>query len=758
MGGSGRDSWYWSRLLAGVTATAVAVGLSLAIVPSAGAATTTLQVSGVVRDDQGTPVAGAVVNPYFCEAPIPNKPPNCHPLGPNNGPKATSDGNGLYSLTVSGLSTTVGASAFLTATPPADPGGYLFPQTITLPAPNYPSSLDFVLGTGARVAGIVTDHADQPVPFPDVIVTANDGAGYGLASANDGSYSILVPSYTYPNTQKFAVFAYPADFPTEGSVLVDAPDAVGGLALIPGTTTSGVNLQFHQPGTITGVVTDAGVPLTSSTTPYVFFDGPFASCAATSPECAQGVSSRIASIDATGHYVLTGVPPSSNLSLYLNENDVAFQMPLAAIAEGASVVCNIDVADPTPACSSASGPVDADHDGIIDSIDPDGGTGASVGAFADSRTPPTFGTITDPNGLTVQVTDATDPADGVSITTGSGTGPATLSVCGFGTLAVAANSTVVLTCGSIKAQVVTGSASIAVGGVVVNVPAGATGKVSDAGGGNFTVESLTGSGITVTNNGVTTTVPTGGTTIIDTTPPTITPVVTGTLGTNGWYTTTANLAWTVTDPDSTVSSKTGCGPVVVTADTTGTGFTCTATSSGGSASKSVTIKRDATLPALTFGSHPASYTIDQNIAITCVAADATSGLATPPCVNVNAPAYTFALGANTLTRTATDQAGNNRTASTGFTIVATIPTLCKLTNQFTQASAKYLALTAKQRQVVDALDAVACQILNGITPKLNAKQKAALVASYKTAVNALVTPGWLTTSQATTLVNAANTI
>ena len=125
---------------------------------------------------------------------------------------------------------------------------------------------------------------------------------------------------------------------------------------------------------------------------------------------------------------------------------------------------------------------------------------------------------------------------------------------------------------------------------------------------------------------------------------------------------------------------------------------------------------------------------------------------------MSAPAWTFALGANMVTKTATDQAGNSSTASTGFSVVATIPTLCNLTNQFTQGSAKYLALTAKQRQVVDGFAAAACQVLKGITPKLTTKQKTSVVASYKTAVTALVTPGWITTTQATILTNAANTI
>ena len=40
-----------------------------------------------------------------------------------------------------------------------------------------------------------------------------------------------------------------------------------------------------------------------------------------------------------------------------------------------------------------------------------------------------------------------------------------------------------------------------------------------------------------------------------------------------------------------------------------------AVSAGGSASQSLTIKRDATLPSVSFGSHASSYTVDQTVTI-----------------------------------------------------------------------------------------------------------------------------------------------
>ena len=84
----------------------------------------------------------------------------------------------------------------------------------------------------------------------------------------------------------------------------------------------------------------------------------------------------------------------------------------------------------------------------------------------------------------------------------------------------------------------------------------------------------------------------------DTTPPVITPSVSGTLGSNGWYTSNVSVSWTVGDPDSAITSQSGCGASNVAADTAGATFTCTATSSGGTTSQSVTIKRDATAPTI----------------------------------------------------------------------------------------------------------------------------------------------------------------
>jgi choice-of-anchor C domain-containing protein len=168
----------------------------------------------------------------------------------------------------------------------------------------------------------------------------------------------------------------------------------------------------------------------------------------------------------------------------------------------------------------------------------------------------------------------------------------------------------------------------------------------------------------------------------DATPPVITPNVTGTLGDNGWYTSNVDVSWTVTDAESNVTSTTGCDAQSVTSDTNGVTFTCEATSAGGTASQSVTVKRDATKPVIEFAGNAGSYTVDQSVAITCSASDATSGIATSDCPGASGDAYTFGVGTTTLNASALDLAGNSSALSTSFTVSVTSGSLCALVQRW----------------------------------------------------------------------------
>jgi hypothetical protein len=83
----------------------------------------------------------------------------------------------------------------------------------------------------------------------------------------------------------------------------------------------------------------------------------------------------------------------------------------------------------------------------------------------------------------------------------------------------------------------------------------------------------------------------------DSTSPVITSTVTGAFGGDGWYTSDVTVAWNVVDAESEFTAS-GCDTQTVTSDTSGTTFTCEATSVGGTSSESVTIKRDTAGPSI----------------------------------------------------------------------------------------------------------------------------------------------------------------
>ncbi len=161
----------------------------------------------------------------------------------------------------------------------------------------------------------------------------------------------------------------------------------------------------------------------------------------------------------------------------------------------------------------------------------------------------------------------------------------------------------------------------------------------------------------------------------DTTPPVITPTVTGTLGNNGWFTSDVEVSWSVTDDESSVSNQTGCDLQTVTADTNGVTFTCEATSAGGAGSQSVTVKRDATAPTIAFDSRTAPNANGWNntdVSVNWICADALSGA-----VSSSVSQILTGEGANQSTAgTCADNAGNTASdTQSGINIDKTPPTL-----------------------------------------------------------------------------------
>ena len=115
-----------------------------------------------------------------------------------------------------------------------------------------------------------------------------------------------------------------------------------------------------------------------------------------------------------------------------------------------------------------------------------------------------------------------------------------------------------------------------------------------------------------------------------TTPPVITPNISGTLGDNGWYISDVSVSWTVTDDKSAISATNGCDPTLIDSDTAGTTLTCEATSDGGTNSVSVTIQRDATAPVTSVigVSDGGNYILGSVPSVVCDTQDSTSGVST----------------------------------------------------------------------------------------------------------------------------------
>jgi RTX calcium-binding nonapeptide repeat (4 copies) len=169
----------------------------------------------------------------------------------------------------------------------------------------------------------------------------------------------------------------------------------------------------------------------------------------------------------------------------------------------------------------------------------------------------------------------------------------------------------------------------------------------------------------------------------DHSPPVVTPTVTGTAGGNGWYVSDVGVSWDVRDDESAVTSQSGCDATTVTADTTGTTFTCEATSEGGTGRASVVVKRDSTAPSVTCASPPQTFEIYQLGAwVQAQVSDATSGPVSPV---AQGAANTSTPGTFNAVVTGTDRAGNRTTKACAYRVV--IPTCLGLTPTIVGTSA-----------------------------------------------------------------------
>ena len=104
---------------------------------------------------------------------------------------------------------------------------------------------------------------------------------------------------------------------------------------------------------------------------------------------------------------------------------------------------------------------------------------------------------------------------------------------------------------------------------------------------------------------------------------------------------------------------------------------------------------DVTPPVIVYSGNAGTYTVDQTVNITCTASDAGSGLASSTCADIVGPAWSFALGENQFSATATDVAGNTATETLTFTVVADANSLSSLVNQWVSNSGVANSLVVK---------------------------------------------------------------
>ena len=153
----------------------------------------------------------------------------------------------------------------------------------------------------------------------------------------------------------------------------------------------------------------------------------------------------------------------------------------------------------------------------------------------------------------------------------------------------------------------------------------------------------------------------------DATAPEITAQLSGTAGNNGWYRGNVVVSWTVSDPESTVTSTTGCGPLVISTETAGTVVTCSATSAGGTASGTVTVKLDKTAPLGLPTVSNARPLLNEPITLQANGSDALSGLASETCDAV--PTNVVSLVTKRVNCTITDVAGNVAVRQVAYRVV-----------------------------------------------------------------------------------------
>jgi K319-like protein len=226
-------------------------------------------------------------------------------------------------------------------------------------------------------------------------------------------------------------------------------------------------------------------------------------------------------------------------------------------------------------------------------------------------------------------------------------------------------------------------------------------------------------------------------------PPEVSSDVAGTQGENGWYVTDVSASWTIETHGFDMVSTEGCGPVDITEDQAETDYTCTVTTTGGTDSETVTVKRDATPPTVDFPGYTGSYDVADMISIGCSATDNLSGVASDTCdgAGVEAEAWTLTLGVHDLSAEATDNAGNSGSGQTSFEVTVSNSGVSTLVERWVDHGGTANSLQAKMGSAANARNANARNnalgaFINAVEAqagkKIPADKAAALIALAQT--------------------------
>jgi hypothetical protein len=157
--------------------------------------------------------------------------------------------------------------------------------------------------------------------------------------------------------------------------------------------------------------------------------------------------------------------------------------------------------------------------------------------------------------------------------------------------------------------------------------------------------------------------------------PVITPVIFGTLGLNGWYTSNVTVNWLFDGP---VESSSGCEAVTISADTPGRTLTCSATRDGFTTTVSKTFKVDKTIPTISTAPErqpDSNGWYNRPFTVGWMGTDAISGVATCTASRYAGPDSTEGL----VPGSCSDNAGNVAGSWFAFKYDATAPTVFAVT-------------------------------------------------------------------------------